>query len=409
MQYIGFRRWLLWRVLWLVYVPLAWVVFRQRNRGLPRPPPKGPYLLMGNHVSAMDPIWAAWALWHPAHFMASANLFRVPWLRRLITALGAFPKQKFVKDQGSVSTLVDLYEAGQIILIYPEGTRTWDGRGIPIRPGTGRLIKQLNARVVFCRNLTGWMLEPRWALYPRWVPLLLEYTAPMTFPEDMSAEDITAEVQRQLTIDPEPAFRGLCLGWRLAWGLPVYLWACPHCFAVEGLVVPPGRGNHVRCHACGAQWRVDIRSRLVSETEGVASWTVRAAYDRIAGHFGDPPLLDADTLEAEGLVLKASDASVVALDRRSKARTELARGELRLERGGLRVLDLNGEETWSMGWPEIKAFSVEVNDQLQVITADQLLRVEPGRHSTLLWSHFLRHWWWHSRPDLNALGPVPPP
>ncbi|MCB9744336.1 MAG: 1-acyl-sn-glycerol-3-phosphate acyltransferase [Alphaproteobacteria bacterium] len=406
MKTIGFWRWLIWRVMWTVYGVFFAIPFRQRSLGLSWPRPKGPYLLLGNHSSTLDPAMTAWPIWHPIHFMASAALFRIPGLSQLISALGAFPKQKFVKDRGSVGKLVRLYKQGEIIVMYPEGTRTWDGRQIPIRPGTGRLVQKLGARVMICRNLTGWMLHPRWATYMRFVPLILEYEGPIEFPKGMSAADINDELQRLITIDTEREVPGLCLGWRTAHGLPEYLWACPSCFAVEGLQLIPGRGNHVRCGGCAAQWKVCVKGTLRSETEGVPDFRIAAAYDRIEAHFGDPPVFDPERLEAEGVVWSAPDASVRALPRDAPS-TELARGSLRLTREGLEIHDLEGTVTWSMPFSALQASSMEVRSTLNLISADGYFRLVPGGQSTMMWSHLIRHWWWRSDPERR--GPVPPP
>lgn len=406
MKTIGFWRWLLWRALWTVYFLFFAIRFRQRWEGLDWPRPEGPYLVLGNHSSTLDPAMTAWPLWRPIHFMASAALFRIPGLSSLISALGAFPKQKFVKDRGSVGKLIRLYRQGEIIVMYPEGTRTWDGRQIPIRPGTGRLVQKLGARVMICRNLTGWMLKPRWATYSRFVPLLMEYEGPIEFPKGMSAEAINDELQRLITIDTEREVPGFCWGWRTAYGLPEYLWACPSCYAVEGLELVPRRGNHVRCKQCSAVWEVGVKGTLHSETAGVPSLRISAAYDAVQAHFGEPPVLDAARLEAEGVVHAAMGASVRLLPKEGHS-SELARGELRLTRAGLEVRDLSGEVCWALSFPEIQAASMEVRSTLNVITADAYYRLEPGGQSTMMWSHLIRCWWWRSDPERS--GPVPPP
>ena len=150
--------------------------------------------------------------------MASAALFEIPLLSNLVRALGAFPKKKFVKDKASVLTLVEMYESGQVVALFPEGYRTWDGRTQPVRPGIGRLVHGLEARVVVLRILTGHLQRPRWAQRFRWVPLHIEIDDPVSFP-GMTPEEIEQEINKRIQIDPDPSDLGrFAFGWRMAEG-----------------------------------------------------------------------------------------------------------------------------------------------------------------------------------------------
>ncbi|MGM0559402.1 MAG: lysophospholipid acyltransferase family protein, partial [Myxococcota bacterium] len=194
-------------------------------------PQDGPVLLLCNHTSTLDPIWVAWGGWRPMHYMASQQLFRFKALGALIRSLGAFPKIKHTHDPKSNATLEGLYHDGRSIVLFPEGTRTWDGRLADLRPGLGRLVKRLDARVVIGRVTTGHLRRPRWAPHARRVPVHVRYSAPRTFPDDMSADEITAEITEAMRIDPGNVFAPEgSWGRRLAEGLPQFLWACPACF-----------------------------------------------------------------------------------------------------------------------------------------------------------------------------------
>lgn len=407
MKYIGITRWIGWKIGWLIWTPFHHLLMRGRILGGKNLPPDGPYLILGNHTSALDPPWAAYYPKRHIHFMASAHLFRIPGLRHLITFLNAFPKQKFVKDRQSMASLVERYENGQIIMMFPEGTRTFDGRNIPIRPGIGRLIKKLNARVVFVRNHTGYLIQPRWGKYPRWVPLILEYSDPFTFGEDQSDEEITRVVQEQIRVNPDIEVKGLCLGYRMAWGLENYLWACPECFALSGLAPDPKNGDRIACGACGAAWKVTPLARLVPEAPSLPELTVARAFDRIDAHFGHPPVVDAAALERDGVILRAENAGVGLLERGSLTARPVATGTLELRKDCIRVLGDDGAVRWSIDFSQVRSISVEVRNTLTLISHEGMLQINTGGASPLLWSHFMRHWWWRSDPSRE--GPVPPP
>ncbi len=333
------------------YFPEAW-----------KTPRDGPFLLVANHTSTYDPFWIAWWLFRRSTFMASSALFRFPVLGWLLPLCGCFPKEKFVKDRDSMRTLAERYEAGDVIVLFPEGTRTFDGRTRPVLPGIGRLVKRLNARVVCARIPNGHLYHPRWARYPRWIRIQVEYDPPRTWDQDATVEQINADISEAIRIEHEaPPTGAFAPGFRTAEGLPDYLWACPSCFEEEGLVA---RRNHVRCRACEAEWRVTTANRL----EGASSMSVPEAYDRLVEHFG--------TRRIEGQV------RLLRL-LRGTGHEPLDEGLASIDEEGLRV----GQTL--IPFSELRAVSVEVQNRLTVRRGDELLQLLPEGQSTLKWGHFL--------------------
>lgn len=406
MSYIGFWRWLLWWTLWAFYALILRTFFRQVNLGRHHLPRTGPYLLLFNHASMMDPVWLAWAPTRPIHFMASAALFRIPVLRHIIRMLGAFPKIKFAKDREAMARLDELYNAGQPVLISPEGTRTWDGRTFPVAPGIGRLVKRLNARVVICRNRTGFLVLPRWAHYPRWVPLVLEYLPPVTFQPEQSPEEIVRTIEDMIRIDPDVHFDQPTFGWRTAWGLEQLLWACPACYSMDACAPDPRDGNALTCNSCRASWTITVTSRLVPRTDNAPALSVGQATDRLTEHFGDPPVADRVRFEQDGVALEEAHGEVFHLTGPGQPPVALAQGRLRLDREGLKVLDPNGVPCFAVPFAELNAVTIEVRNDLWLHTGGRLLKLEPQQHRTLKWMHFLRYW--RHRICTPDAGPPPP-
>ncbi len=377
-----------WRFLYGVFTLLAVFFFRERFTFEGPFPKTGPVLVLGNHVSFWDPFWLAWGVWRPVRFMASANLFRIPGVGWLLRTMGSFPKERFVRDKDSVLNLVRVYEEGQVVCLFPEGLRTWDGRPAEVREGIGRLIQRMGARVVYCRNLTGHLQHPRWARYPRWVPVHLEYSAPVTYAEEMSVEEITADVRLRLSIDHEPEhIRGWLLGFRLAHGLPDYVWACPACQAVGALSVDPRDGDRIGCSECGNAWKVNLLGRLKPEGTAPASSVAQAA-DAAKVAVGIPAAQDRERLERDGVALEAPGAEVLEI--RGKGELEpVAAGTLVLTSTGISV---QGENPWEVTFEQMKVCFVDVGNQLQLRTLDSLLVLRPGDQSPLMWEYFVETW-----------------
>ncbi len=375
-----------WRLVHFVGWWWRVIVFRLRVRGRKTFPQHGPVILLGNHTAAADPVCMLCALKRPVHFMASEALFRKPRLGRIMRRMGTFPKAKYARDKEAVSKLLMHNGAGRVVGMFPEGNRSWNGRTQDLQPGLGWLIKKADGPVVFARNLTAWMLQPRWAVYPRWVPIRLELSEPWTVPQDWTTQQIEEEVRRRIEVRPEEiAIEGIAIGIRMALGLPAFLWACPSCFALDGLAVHPRSDNKVLCGSCGAAWKTNVAQDLIPCGGDAEQLTVGTAHDLIVARFGELPTVDADRFVAEGVALDGDTVQVFqVIDDDLHPITEGA-GVLTNE--GVTVG--TGESAWTLSFKQIKAVSVEVGNQLQVRTSSELFQLEPRDASPLKWGHFV--------------------
>ena len=355
-------------------------MFRWKPR-FAKVPKKDPFLLVGNHTSMLDPVWSAYWIGRRANFMASSALFRIPVVGKVLSWCGAFPKAKFVKDRDSMKLLAERYEAGEVVVLYPEGTRTWDGRPGEVLPGIGRLVKRLDANVVVARHINGHLFHPRWARYPRWLKVEVEHI-PLEIDTTQPPEVITAQIAEAMRIDHTVEAPRGTLGWRLAHGLPAYLWACPACFELEALTIHPRNGNAVVCVTCEVHWEVDVSARL----HGPETLRVDEAFDRIAEQIGSPPVACKTTLSERGVALAAQQGKLSHLVRGEPSKV-VASGPVALGPEGLSI----GERAFPLG--ELQAVSVEVANRLTFRDSEgSLFRLDVDGESPLKWAHFLRGW-----------------
>jgi 1-acyl-sn-glycerol-3-phosphate acyltransferase len=380
---------------------IRFLVFRQRIRGLDLFPKDGAVLVLGNHTAAADPICILVALKRPVHFMASEALFRRPRLGRFMRRIGTFPKAKYARDKESVGKMLMHNGAGRVVGMFPEGNRSWDGRTQDLQPGLGWLIKKSQGPVVFARNLTAWLLQPRWAVYPRWVPIQLELSEPFTFPEDWSTKQIEAEVRRRIEVRPEDVeIKGMAMGIRMALGLPAFLWACPKCLELDGLAIHPKSDNRVLCRSCGAGWRIDVGQKLHPCDGDAEPLTVANAHDLIVSHFGELPTVDADRFVADGVAL---DGDTLRVSRMVEdVLQSITEGPGTLHADAIAIGTDRDNPDWTLTMKEIKAVSVEVGNALQVRTNNELFQLDPVDGSPLKWGHFLAEHHARSRPKRRA-------
>jgi 1-acyl-sn-glycerol-3-phosphate acyltransferase len=131
----------------LVSWPVIRLLFRERAKGLEHIPPGG-FVLAPNHNSNLDPWPLGIPLWprRQLHWMAKSELFK-PVLGTLISWAGAFPVRRGQRDEAAIEMAVARVRAGEVVVIFPEGTRKSKGmvKRYESRPRTGAARVALRA------------------------------------------------------------------------------------------------------------------------------------------------------------------------------------------------------------------------------------------------------------------------
>ena len=138
-----------------VVAPLARMIYRPRIEGKANVPKTGPVIFASNHLSFIDSIAIPVAAPRPVHFLAKSSYFDGAgfsgWFsREFFTAIGAVPVQRGA-GQAALDALDQqrqLLDEGSAVALYPEGTRSLDGRLYKGRTGVAFLALQTGAPVV---------------------------------------------------------------------------------------------------------------------------------------------------------------------------------------------------------------------------------------------------------------------
>jgi 1-acyl-sn-glycerol-3-phosphate acyltransferase len=128
---------------------LATVLGRARVHNLDRLPAEGPVLVAANHSSYLDPVFVGCVITRPTRYMAKDALFRGP-LGVLLPALGAFPVKRGKTDPGAIRTAMRVLKDGQVLVLFPEGTRGEGEDLLDAQKGVGFLATRMGATVVPC-------------------------------------------------------------------------------------------------------------------------------------------------------------------------------------------------------------------------------------------------------------------
>lgn len=151
-------------------------------------PTTGPCLIASTHASHADNLALGVGLGRPVHFLGSASLLDTPVVGPLLTSLGMVPVQRGTGDVTVLTTLRDLLDDGRAVVLYPEGSRSRDGRVYRPRSGIARVaassgVSVIPAAVVGSREL--WPVGSRPRLWKGDVEVRLGRAIPA--PADTSA------------------------------------------------------------------------------------------------------------------------------------------------------------------------------------------------------------------------------
>jgi 1-acyl-sn-glycerol-3-phosphate acyltransferase len=172
------RRLIAWCVHFFCYLlatMLLLLLFPVRMSGLRRTPKHGPILIVANHQSFLDPLLIGLTMGESLRYVARLTLFRFGPFRWLIDTLGAIPIDQEGIGKGGLRQSVDALNAGDRVVLFPEGTRTYTGRLSPIQPGVLLLLRRTEAPVVVVAISGAFQSYPIFRRFPIPLPIWVEY------------------------------------------------------------------------------------------------------------------------------------------------------------------------------------------------------------------------------------------
>ena len=144
-----------WFLKWIAIGPVLRVVFRPQVEGAANVPAEGPAILASNHLSYADWLFMPLTLARRVTFVAKAEYFTSPGLkgwfqRKFFAGAGQVPIDRTGASaaEGALSSARRILEEGELFGIYPEGTRSHDGRLYRGKTGVARLALETKVPVI---------------------------------------------------------------------------------------------------------------------------------------------------------------------------------------------------------------------------------------------------------------------
>ena len=200
-----------YRLLKTFLTPILLLLFRPKVRGLDSVPNSGPVIIASNHLSFSDSIFMPLVVSRKVTFLAKQEYFTQPGLKGLIKkltfiALGQVPVDRSGgrRSEAAIDTGLRVLAEGDCIGIYPEGTRSPDGRLYKGRTGIARLAIESGAPVIPVAMFNTDKIQPTGRVIPKLRQVAMVFGEPMDFSAAGDSNDpkllrkVTDEIMRTL-------------------------------------------------------------------------------------------------------------------------------------------------------------------------------------------------------------------
>lgn len=189
--------------------PIVKRYFHMRWQGTEYIPPSGGVVLACNHLSNLDPVLLAAVCPRQISYLAKIELFKIPVLGSLIQGYGAIPLRRSASDPEAIRLAENVLEQGELLALFPEGTRSRDGQLKPFRFGAARLALKYELPLVPAAIVGTERAMPTGVKFPRRVSVALAFGPPINtlqyhyqstgrVPEVNILEAVTAQLRNEI-------------------------------------------------------------------------------------------------------------------------------------------------------------------------------------------------------------------
>lgn len=133
------------RALFTVVFHTLWPLTIEGREHIPR---HGAAVIVSNHVSMIDPFVIGYATQRLVSFMGKQELFGIPFVGFWLRKLGAFPVDRARRDPAALRTALTVLKSGELLGMFPEGTRSTSGEMLELRTGAARLAARTQAPII---------------------------------------------------------------------------------------------------------------------------------------------------------------------------------------------------------------------------------------------------------------------
>lgn len=205
---VGYGAAVLYEVLKATAAPLLRLAYRPEMLGVDNVPSTGAVIIAGNHLSVADEVFTPLAAKRQVHYLAKSEYFTTPGAKGWVMAqffggMGLVPvnRDATAAAAASLDVCVEVLRQGKAFGIYPEGTRSEDGRLHKFRTGVARIALRSGAPVVPVGLVGTRRVHAPGQRMWRIAPVSVRFGAPLDFsgrPEDERSARMLREITEQI-------------------------------------------------------------------------------------------------------------------------------------------------------------------------------------------------------------------
>jgi len=176
------------------------ILYRTRYTGKENIPASGGVLMVANHQSHLDPPLIGVGVSRRMNYLARQTLFSFAPFGWLLHSLDVIPIDRDGIGLSGIKESLRRLKRGEMVLIFPEGTRTSDGEIAPFRPGFTALAVRSGAAILPAAIEGAFRVWPRWKKFPGRGRIAVHFGKPM-LPSEVAGRDdreLVAEVERRV-------------------------------------------------------------------------------------------------------------------------------------------------------------------------------------------------------------------
>src|SRR5688572_29010521 len=179
----------LWQVMRPIAVPVVRLGLRVKVVGRHHIPKKGPAILASNHLSALDHVVLPMTTRRTIINISKAEHFSKPFKAWVFRQWGIIKLQRGKGDQAAMDAAKQAIREGNLFCIYPEGTRSLDGKLHKGHTGVARLALELKVPVIPVAMKGTFEAKPKGGKMKLFTPTAAIVGPPMEFPQHWGKQD----------------------------------------------------------------------------------------------------------------------------------------------------------------------------------------------------------------------------
>lgn len=344
---------------------------------------QGPYIVLSNHVHVLDPIFISYVYPDLIRWVAGAHLFKNRVLDYLLTKwLKSISKQQGRSDMQTVNDIKNALKANEIVGIFPEATRSWDGDTLPFDITTAKLCKIFKVPVIIMNIKGGYGLKPRWTDTKRKGPLTISISKVIDQETVIAtkADELYSQIKEAFDFSHTEYVKKNDFsykGKKQAQGLERLFYICPFCKARSSMMT---HGDTVTCSTCGATNTLDSQDFLHSidgknDFDTVALWH-KAEYKELLNIL--------DTANDDELIFPKDKGVEFFKGEGKKLITISKHFEMAVTKDYIKILFDNGDPDYVYNFNEIQSLVINTKQSLEIFYNDVLYRIRLNSYASAI-------------------------